>query len=49
LIEGVSHEDEVLVSTPLFDEVVQAFIPHAQEEENMVSHFPFQDFDDALF
>jgi hypothetical protein len=39
----------VLVSAPPFDEVIQASIPPAQEEENVVSHFPFQDFDDALF
>jgi hypothetical protein len=37
------------VSASTSDEVIQAFIIHAQEEENMVSHFPFQDFDDALF
>jgi hypothetical protein len=45
----VSHEDEVLVFAPPFDEVIQASIPPAQEEENVVSHFPFQVFDDALF
>jgi hypothetical protein len=39
----------VLVSTPPFDEVIQASIPPTHEEENVVSHFPFQDFDDALF
>jgi hypothetical protein len=44
----VSHEDEVLVSPP-FDEVIQASTPPTQEEENVVSHFPFQVFDDALF
>jgi hypothetical protein len=48
-IEEVSHEDEVLVSALPFDEVIQASTLPAQEEENMVSHFPFQDFDDALF
>jgi hypothetical protein len=43
------HEDEMLVSAPPFDEVIQDFIPPAQEEENVVSHFPFQVFDDTLF
>jgi hypothetical protein len=41
--------DEVMVSAPPFDEVIQDFIPPAQEEENVDSHFPFQIFDDALF
>jgi hypothetical protein len=45
----VSHEDEVHVSTPPFGEVIQVPFPPAPEEENEVSHFPFQDFDDALF
>jgi hypothetical protein len=40
--EEVSHEDEVMVFAPPFDEVIQASIPPAQEEENVVSHFPFQ-------
>jgi hypothetical protein len=47
--EETPHEDEVLVSTPPFDEVIQASIPPTHEEENMVSYTPFQDFDDALF
>jgi len=45
----VSHEDEVLMSAPPYDEVIRASIPPAQEEEDLVSHFPFQNFDDALF
>jgi hypothetical protein len=49
MIEEASHEDEVMISAPPFDEVIQAFVTPAQEEENMVSRFPFQDFDDALF
>jgi hypothetical protein len=39
----------VLVFSPPFDEVVQAFIPLVQEENNAMSYFPFQIFDDALF
>jgi hypothetical protein len=31
------------------DESIQEPIPHAQEEEDDVSHFPFQVFDDTLF
>jgi hypothetical protein len=37
----VSHEDEVMIFSHRFDEVIQAPIPPAQEEENVVSHFPF--------
>jgi hypothetical protein len=44
-----STEDEVLVFAPLFDKVIQASIPPTEEEENVVSRFPFQVFDDALF
>jgi hypothetical protein len=47
--QGICHEDEVMVSAPPFDEVIQASIHPTQEEENVVSHFPFQVFDDALF
>jgi hypothetical protein len=39
----------VLVFEPPFDEVIQSSIPPAQEEENVVSHFPFQILNDALF
>jgi hypothetical protein len=39
----------VLVFAPPFDEVIQASFPPAQKEENVVSYFPFQNFDDALF
>jgi hypothetical protein len=49
MIEKVSHEDEVLISCPPFDEVIHAFVTPTQEQENMVSYFPFQDFHDALF
>jgi hypothetical protein len=48
-LKDIKHDDEVLMCTPPFDEVIQAFDAPAQEEVNMVSYFPFQDFDDALF
>jgi hypothetical protein len=47
--EEVSHEDEVMMSAPLFYKVIQASTPLAREEENVVIHFLFQDSDDALF
>jgi hypothetical protein len=34
---------------PPSDEAIQEPIPPAQEEEDEVSHFPFQVFDDTLF
>jgi hypothetical protein len=43
------HEEEALMLTLPFDEVIQIFDAPAQEEVNTVSCFPFQDFDDALF
>jgi hypothetical protein len=46
---GASHEDEALMLTLPFDEVIQAFDAPAREEVNTVSCFPFQDFDDDLF
>ena len=49
MIEESSHEDEVLISSPRFDEVIHVFLPPAQQEVNTVSYFPFQDFDDSLF
>jgi hypothetical protein len=45
----VNCEDEALVSAPPSDEALQDPISPAQDEENEVSHFPFQFFDDALF
>jgi hypothetical protein len=47
--EEAPHEDEVLVFSPPFDEIIKVTIPPAQEKENAVSHLPFQDFDDAIF
>jgi len=49
LIEEASHEDEVVISSPPFDETIQAFLPPTQQKVNMVSYFPFKYFDDALF
>jgi hypothetical protein len=46
---GASHEDEALMLTLSFDEVIQVFDAPAQQEVNTVSYFPFQDFEDALF
>jgi len=45
----VSHEDEALMFSPPFDEVIQIFEAPTQEEVNTVSCFPFQAFDDVLF
>jgi hypothetical protein len=38
-----------MIFSPQFDEGIHAFFHPAQDEENMVSHFPFQVFDDTLF
>jgi hypothetical protein len=43
------HEDEVLVSSLPFDEDIQASVPPAHQEENMISYNPFKNFDDTLF
>jgi hypothetical protein len=42
-------EEEVFISTLPFDEDIQAFVPPAHQEENMISDNPFEDLDDALF
>jgi hypothetical protein len=42
-------EDKALVIAPPFDEVIQISEALAQEEVSIVSCFPLQDFDDALF
>jgi hypothetical protein len=47
--EDIKHDDEVLMCAPTSDEAIQDPILPAQEEENEVSHFPFQVFDDTLF
>ena len=45
----MNYDDEALVSTPLSDESLQDPISPTRDEENEVSHFPFQFFDDTLF
>jgi hypothetical protein len=45
----VNYEDEAPVTAPQSDEALQDPISPAQDEENEVSHFPFQFFDDTLF
>jgi hypothetical protein len=47
--EMESHEEEALMLTHPFDEVIQIFDTPAHEEVNMVSFFPFQYFGDSLF
>jgi hypothetical protein len=42
-------EEEVLISSLPFDEDIQAFVPPAHQEENMMSCNPFEDLDDTLF
>jgi hypothetical protein len=44
-----SHEDETMMHVVYFNEVIQILEAPAQEEINMVSYFPFQESDDALF
>jgi hypothetical protein len=46
---GESHEDEELMLSLSFDEVIQVFDNPAQQEVNTVSYLPFQYFKDALF
>jgi hypothetical protein len=46
--EDIKH-DEVLMCAPHSDEAIPNPFPPAQEEEDEVSHFPFQVFDDTLF
>jgi hypothetical protein len=45
----VNYEDEAPITTLQSDESLQDPIPLAEDEENKVSHFPFQFFDDTLF
>jgi hypothetical protein len=47
--EDIKHDDEVLMCAPPSDEAIQNPIFPAQEEEDEVSHFPFQVFDNTLF
>jgi hypothetical protein len=43
------QDDEVSICAPPSDEAIHEHFPPTQEEENEVSHFPFQDLDNALF
>jgi hypothetical protein len=45
----VNYGDEAPVIALQSDEALQDPLPPAQDEENEVSHFPFQSFDDTLF
>jgi hypothetical protein len=47
--EDMKHNDEALMCSPPSDEAIQNPIFYAQEEEDEVSHFPFQVFDNTLF
>jgi hypothetical protein len=47
--KDIKHDNEVLMCAPPFDEAIEEPIPPAQEEEDKVSHFPFQFFDNTLF
>jgi hypothetical protein len=49
MTKEVNCEDEAPMTAPQPDEALQNPIPLAQDEENEVSHFPFQLFDDTLF
>jgi hypothetical protein len=49
LTREVNYEDEALITTPLSNESLQYLISPTEDEENEVSHFPFQFFDDTLF
>ena len=46
--EDIKHDDEVLMCAPPSDEAIPNPFPPAQEEEDEVSHFPFQVFSDTL-
>ena len=47
--EDIKHDDEVLMCANPSDEAVLNIFPLSQEQEDEVSHFPFQVFDDTLF
>jgi hypothetical protein len=49
ITRDVNYEDEAPVTAPQSNEALQDPVPPAQDEENEVSHFPFQFFDDTLF
>jgi hypothetical protein len=45
----IKHDDEVSICAPPSDEAIHEPFPPTQEEEDEVSHFPFQVLDNALF
>jgi hypothetical protein len=47
--EDIKHNDEVLMCAPPSDQAIPNPIFPAQEEEDDVSHIPFQVFDNTLF
>jgi hypothetical protein len=47
--EDIKHDDAVLMCAPPFDEAIHEPIPPTQGEEDEVSHFSFQVFDNSLF
>jgi hypothetical protein len=49
ITRDVNYEDKAPIIALQSDEALQDPIPPAQDEENEVSHFPFQFFDDTLF
>jgi hypothetical protein len=49
ITRDMNYEDEAPVTAPQSDEALQDPVPPAQDDENEVSHFPFQSFDDTLF
>jgi hypothetical protein len=49
ITRDVNYEDEAPITAPQSDEALQYPVPPAQDEENEVSHFPFQFLDDTLF
>jgi hypothetical protein len=49
LTREVNYEDEALVTAPLSNDALQGPISLTQDEENEVSHFTFQFFDNTLF
>jgi hypothetical protein len=47
-IEYIKHDDEVLMCDPSATEAIHEHIPPTQEEEDEVSRFPFQVFDETI-
>jgi hypothetical protein len=48
-IEGIKHDDQELTCALPSDEAVHEPFPPTQQQNDEVSCFPFQDFDDTLF